>query len=159
MGGTTETNLTTFRDAYSYADDLGTAPSLVLYANVADTSLQMRRAGTCREVQGSGGAGTSDVKVRRSSLAKRTLGAFLVSISCILDTWLADTGANIYIVNDTKWFKKDSFRLFNNCLIDISTANRSTSLEVKGRGIVQVVLKSPDGFPVTVLLLEVTYTP
>jgi hypothetical protein len=81
----------------------------------------------------------------------------LIGISCTPDIWLADTGANMYIVNDTKWFKKDSFRLFNNCLIDISTADRSTSLEVKGGGIVQVVLKSLDGFPVTVSLLEVAY--
>jgi hypothetical protein len=69
MGGTTETNLTVFRDAYSYADDLSTAPSPVLYANVADTLSQMCSAGTCRELQGSGGAGTGGAEVRQSSLA------------------------------------------------------------------------------------------
>jgi hypothetical protein len=136
MGGTIETNLTIFRDAYSYTDGLGTAPSPVLYANAADTSLQMYSTGTCRELQGSGGARTSDTEGRRSSLVKRTLGAFLIGISCILDIWLADTGANIYIINNTKWFKKDSFRLFSNCSIDISTADRSISLEVKEGDIV-----------------------
>ena len=159
MGGTTETNLTTFRDAYSYTDGLGTAPSPALHANAADTSSQMRSAGTGRELQGSGGAGTSDAEVRRSSLAKRTLGAFLVGTSCTPDTWLADTGANMHIVNDTKWFKKDSFRPFNNCSIDISTADGSTSLEVKGGGTVQVILTNPDGSPVTVSLSEVAYAP
>jgi gag-polypeptide of LTR copia-type/GAG-pre-integrase domain len=159
MGGTTETNLTAFRDAYSYADDLSTAPSPALHANAADTSSQMRSAGTCRELQGSGGAGTGGAEVRQSSLAQRTLGVFLIGTSCTPDTWLADTGANMHIVNDTKWFKKDSFRPFNNCSIDISTADGSTSLEVKGGGIVQVVLKSPDGFPVTVSLSEVAYAP
>jgi hypothetical protein len=102
IGGTTEANLTTFRDAYSYADGLGTAPSPALYANAANTSSQMRSTGTRRELQGSGGAGTSNTEARQSSLAKRTLGAFLVGISYTPDIWLADTGANIYIVNNTK---------------------------------------------------------
>jgi hypothetical protein len=154
MGGTTETNLTTFRDAYSYADGLGTAPSPALHANAADTSSQMRSAGTCRELQGSGGAGTGGAECRESSLAEGTLGAFLVGTSCTPDTWLADTGANMHIVNDTKWFKKDTFRPFNDCSIDISTADGSTTLEVKGGGVAQVILKSPDGFPVTVLTIR-----
>ena len=159
MGGTTETNLTTFRDAYSSADDLGTAPSPALHANVADTSPQMRSVRAGRELQGSGGAGTGGLKLRESSLAERTMGAFLVGTSCTPDTWLADTGANMHIVNDIKWFKKETFRPFNDCSIDISTADGSTTLEVKGGGVVQVVLKNPDGFPVTVSLSEVAYAP
>jgi hypothetical protein len=43
------------------------------------------------------------------------------------------------------------------CSIDISTADGSTNLEVKGGGIVQVVLTNADGFPVTVSLSEVAY--
>ena len=159
IGSTTETNLTTFRDAYSYADGLGTAPSPALHANAANTSSQIHSARACRELQESGGASTSNTEVRRSSLAKRTLGAFLVGISYILDIQLADTRANIHIINNIKQFKKETFRLFNEYSIDISTTNRSTSLEVKGRGVVQVILINPDGSPVKVLLLEVAYTP
>jgi GAG-pre-integrase domain len=159
MGGTTETNLATFKDAYSRPDNLGAAPSPALHANIADTSPQMRSVGACRKLQGSGGAGTGDLGVRESSLAERTLGAFLVGTSCTADTWLADTRANMHIVNDIKWFKKETFRSFNDCSIDVSTADGTTTLEVKGRGVVQVVLKSPDRFPVTVSLSEVAYAP
>jgi hypothetical protein len=62
----------------------------------------------------------------------------------------------MHIVNNIKWFKKESFRSFDSCPIDISTADGSTTLEVKGGGTVQLVLRSPDGFPVTVSLSEET---
>jgi len=159
MGGTTKTNLTTFRDAYSSIDDLGTAPSPALHANTADTSPQMRSAGAGRELQGSGGAVTSVLKLGESGLAKKALGAFLVGTSCTPDTWLADTGANMHIFNDTKWFKRETFRSFKDCSIDISTADGSTTLEVKGGGVVQVILKNPDGIPRTVSLSDVAYAP
>lgn len=159
MGGATETNLATFKDAYSHSDSLGTASPPGLHAIVADTSLQMRSVGACRTLQGSGGVSTGNLENGESSLTKRTLGAFLVGSSCTPDTWLADTGANMHIVNDIKWFKKDTFRPFNDCSIDISTADGSTTLEVKGGGVAQVILKSPDGFPVTVSLSEVAYAP
>ena len=159
MGGTTETNLTTFRDVYSSADDLGTAASPALHANAADTSPQVRSVRAGMELQGSGGAGTSGLKLEKSHLAERTMGAFLLGASCTPDTWLADTGANMHIVNDIKWFKKDTFRLFNDCSVDISTADGSTTLQVKGGGVVRVILKNPDGIPVTVSLSEVVYAP
>ncbi|OAQ57707.1 gag-polypeptide of LTR copia-type domain-containing protein [Pochonia chlamydosporia 170] len=159
MGGTTETNLTTFRDAYSVADDLGAAPFPALHANVADTSPQMRNVGPGREVQRSGGASAGVLEFRKSSLTKQTLGAFLVGTSCTPDTWLADTGANMHIVNDTKWFKQETFRPFRDCSIDISTADGSTTLEVKGGGDVQVVLRNPDGIPRRVSLSDVAYAP
>ena len=65
----------------------------------------------------------------------------------------------MHIVNDTKWFKKETFCPFHDCSIDISTADGSTTLEVKGGGIVQVILRNPDGFPVKVSLSEVAYAP
>ena len=52
MGSVTETNLTTFRDARSRADTLGTAPSPVLHANAAGTLPQMRSLRACRDFQG-----------------------------------------------------------------------------------------------------------
>ena len=159
MGGATETDLTTFRDAYSRANTLGTAPSPAFHTDAADISLQARSVRPCRELQGSGGASTGGSELRESGFSNRVLGAFLVGTSCTPDTWLADTGANMHIVNDTKWFKKETFRSFNVCPINISTADGSTTLEVKGGGTVQLVLKSPDGFPVTVSLSEVAYAP
>jgi len=65
----------------------------------------------------------------------------------------------MHIVNDIKWFKKETFRPFNDYSIDISTANGSTTLEIKGGGVVQVVLKNPEGFPAKVSLSEVAYAP
>lgn len=159
MGGTTETNLTTFRDVYSSSNDLGTAPSPALPANAADTSPQVRSVRAGMELQGSGGAGTGGLKLGMSQLAERTKGAFLVGASCTPDTWLADTGANMHIVNDIKWFEKDTFRPFNDCSVDISTADGSTSLQVKGGGKVRIILKDPDGIPVTASLSEVAYAP
>jgi hypothetical protein len=159
MGGAAETNLTTFGDAYSSADNLGTVPFPALRTNTADTSPQMRNVGAGGKLRGSGGAGTSGLKLGELGLAKQTLGAFLVGISCTPDTWLADTGANMHIVNDTKWFQKETFRPFNDCSVDISTADGSTTLEVKGGGVVQVILKNPEGSPTKVSLSGVAYAP
>lgn len=102
MGGATETNPTTFRDTYSRANSLGTAPSPALHPNAADTSPQIRSIRVCKELQGSGEAGTGDSELRESGFLKGVLGAFLVGTSCTPDTWLADTGTNMHIVNDIK---------------------------------------------------------
>lgn len=65
----------------------------------------------------------------------------------------------MHIVNDIKWFKKETSCAFNDCSIDTSTADESATLEVKGGGVVQVILRNPDGFPVKVSLSEVAYAP
>lgn len=88
--------------------------------------------------------------------SKLVLGAFLAGNFCTTDTWLADTGANMHIVNDMKWFKKDTFRTSN---LKISTADGPTSLGIEGIGVVNLVLKGLDGFPVKVSLSEVVYAP
>ena len=159
MGGTTEANLNTFKDAYSDADDLGTVPPSTLYANNTDASPQTRSVRVGRGLCKSGGVGTRGVKLRESGLAKNTLGAFLVGTSCTPGTWLADTGANMHIVNDIKWFKENTFRSFPNCSMDISTADGSTTLDVKGGGTVQVLLKNLDGSLSRVSLSDVAYAP
>lgn len=159
IGATTETNLATFRDTYSHIDDLGIAPSSTSFANTADTSPQMHSVKARKEVQDLGGDTKGKLKIRGSSLAKRTLGAFLVGTSCTPDTWLADTGANMHIVNNTKWFQKDSFRSFDNCSLDISTADCSTTLAIKGGGTVRIILRNPDGSVTAVSLSEVAFAP
>ena len=62
----------------------------------------------------------------------------------------------MHIVNDMKWFKRDTFHSYD---LKISSADGSTTLEIKGTGVVQLILKSPDGFPVRVSLSDVTYAP
>ena len=89
MGGTTEANLNTFKDAYSEADDLGTVPPSTLHANNTDASPQTRSVKVGRGLWKSGGVGTRGVKLRESGLAKNTLGAFLVGTSCTPDTWVS----------------------------------------------------------------------
>ena len=51
------------------------------HANITETSPQMRSVGACGKLQASGEAGTDDLGVRESSLAERTLGAFLLGTS------------------------------------------------------------------------------
>lgn len=149
-----ETDLAYDRDVFVRADSLGTAPFSTTHANSADSSLQKRSAVLCKRE--SGGAGTRESGIRILCFSKRVLGAFLTGTFCTTDTWLADTGANMHIVNDTKWFKDNTFYSFNS---NVSTADESTTLEIKGRGVVQLILKSPDGFPVEVSLSDVAYAP
>lgn len=54
------------------------------------------------------------------------------------------------------FLKKDTFRSSN---LKISTADGSTTLEIEGTGVVNLVLKSPDRFRVRVSLSEVAYAP
>lgn len=159
MAGTTAADPNTFKDVYSSADDIGTAFPPAPSVDTADNPLQMRRLVADVGVQESGGAGTQALKFRESSLGKKTSGAFLIGTSCTPDTWLADTGANMHIVNDVKWFKKNSFRSFHNCSMDISTADGSTTLEIKGGGTVQILLKNPNGSISEVSLSDVAYAP
>lgn len=93
----------------------------------------MRSIRAYRELQGLERASTRGLERRESSFLKRVIRAFLVSISYILDIQLVDTRANIYIVNNIKQFKKGTFRLFDE---DISTIDRSTTLEAKSRGVI-----------------------
>lgn len=45
----------------------------------------------------------------------------------------------MYIVNDTKWFTK-----FYPLDLDVNTADKSTTLEVKGGGTVEIGVRAPD---------------
>lgn len=159
MSGTTTTDHDTFRDAYSGADDISRPSPPALHASMADTPLQTRRVEAHIEVQGSGGAESKVMKTWVPGIGNETLGAFLTGKSCSSDTWLADTGANMHIVNDMKWFQKDTFRPFRDCSIEISTADGSTSLKIKGGGAIQMILTNPEGLSRKVSLSEVAYAP
>lgn len=136
VSANTETNLATFRDAYSSADELGMPSILIFLPNLADTSPQMCSVPAGRRLRKVGGVGTDTLKYEEAAFTSDTMGAFLAGTSCTSDTWLADTGVNMHIVNDMKWFKKGTFRLFKDCSINISTADGSTTLEVRGGGTV-----------------------
>ncbi|KAJ5109551.1 hypothetical protein N7532_002196 [Penicillium argentinense] len=156
MAGVVKTDPVPDRDVSIRADSLGTTPFSTTHVNSADSSPQKRSAVLCTELRELGGATTRGSGIRKLSFSERVLGAFLTGTFCTTDTWLADTGANMHIVNDIKWFKDNTFRSFNS---NISTADGSTTLEIKGGGVVQLILKSPDGFPVKVSLSEVAYAP
>lgn len=95
------------------------------------------------------------IKQKRINVfSSRTISAFVAGQFKSSDTWLADTGANMHIVNDIKWFTK-----FHPLDIQINTADGSSTLAIKGGGTVQVVLKSQDGYSVTVSLSDVAYAP
>ncbi|KAJ6033764.1 hypothetical protein N7444_011535 [Penicillium canescens] len=156
MGGVAEMDLPDSKDTYIRTDALGTGPSPSTHGKPADPSPQMHRAISCIKLRRSGGVDMGDPVPTTLDFSKPVLGAFLAGSFCTTDTWLADTGANMHIVNDMKWFKKDTFRSSN---LKISTADGSTTLEIEGTGVVNLVLKSPDGFLVKVSLSEVAYAP
>ncbi|KAJ5749394.1 hypothetical protein N7533_006422 [Penicillium manginii] len=134
----------------------GTGLSPSTYAKPADTSPQMHRPMSCIKLRRSGGVDMGDSMSTTLDISKPVWGAFLAGDFCTTDTWLADTGANMHIVNDMKWFKKNTFCPSN---IKISTADGSTTLDIEGTGVVNLVLKSPDGSPVNASLSEVAYAP
>jgi hypothetical protein len=161
MGAVVGTDLVSSKDTHTRADSLGTLPLPPTHLNLADPSSQMRETVSRIRLRESGGAGTGggdtgDLGLTELSFSKHVLGAFLAGTFCTTDMWLADTGANMHIVNDMKWFKKDTFRPFD---LRISTADGSTTLKIKGTGVVQLILKGPDGFPIKVSLSEVAYAP
>lgn len=116
----------------------------------------MHRAVSCVSLGRSGGVVTENPVTETLNFSKPVLGAFLAGTFCTTDTWLADTGANMHIVNDMKWFMKDKFHPSN---LKISTADGSTTLKIEGTGVVRLLLRCPDGFQVKVSLSEVAYAP
>ena len=82
------------------------------------------------------------------------LSAFVAGRFKSSDTWLADTAANMHVVNDTKWFTE-----FNSLDIDINTADNTAILEVKGGGKVGVLLRNSQGQATVLSLSDVAYAP
>jgi hypothetical protein len=139
-----------FKTALAFANDLDinhSSPN----PNPADLVTQ-----TCREPcevwSGDlGGAGNIE-RSGHSALLSKAISAFMVGRFKLLDIWLADLAANMYIVNDTKWFTK--FYFLN---LDVNTADKSTILEVKGGGTVEIGVRAPDGRVIKWQLSEIAY--
>ncbi|KAJ5222193.1 uncharacterized protein N7469_008433 [Penicillium citrinum] len=156
MGGVAEMDLKESNDTYVRNDTLGSDSSSPISSNPANSLTQMHRAVSCVSLGRSGGVVTENPVTETLNFSKPVLGAFLAGTFCTTDTWLADTGANMHIVNDMKWFMKDKFHPSN---LKISTADGSTTLKIEGTGVVRLLLRCPDGFQVKVSLSEVAYAP
>ena len=113
-----------------------------------------------RDLEVSGGSqlgesgGDCDTGNERYPHASKAIQAFMAGRFTSSDTWLADSAANMHIVNDTKWFK--TFHLLD---ADINTADNSAVLEVKGGGTVEAVMKDADGQMTKLSLSDVAYAP
>ena len=68
--------------------------------------------------------------------------------------WIVDSGANTHVINDKAWFLD-----FTPIEYSVSTANKSSRLDVCGGGHVQLNLRSPDNTPLEIKLLNVAYCP
>lgn len=114
--------------------------------------------------QGQGESGNGKAGCRKESIAvdchtetKQSGLAFIATNTNQKnkDTWLVDTGANMHIVNDTKWFLPNTFHDFD---LTIHTADKSTALKIGGGGRVKLPLLC-DGQVSVITLDHVAYAP
>ena len=82
------------------------------------------------------------------------MNAFMAGPVQSCDIWLADTAANMHIVNDPKWFT--DFHVLN---ANINTADNSATLHVQGGGTVEVMLLNTKQKPIKLRLSDVAYAP
>jgi len=70
------------------------------------------------------------------------------------DTWLADTGANSHIVNDTKWFTDLTPLSYK-----VNTADDQGQLQIYGIGTALIYLTAPDGDMIELEISNAAYAP
>ena len=70
------------------------------------------------------------------------------------NAWILDSGANIYICNDARWFT--TLYTFDTA---VSTAGQQSAMRIAGGGVVELQLKDGDGDPFTLTLNDVAYAP
>lgn len=70
--------------------------------------------------------------------------------------WIIDSGANVCLCNDKKWFKEGSFRPLNK---PIGNANDSKGMRIEGMGIVNLFLYVKGEKIVDLELTFVAYVP
>ena len=70
------------------------------------------------------------------------------------NAWILDSGANVYVCNDTSWFTE--LYTFDS---HVSTANVDSAMHIKGGGTVTLILEDGDGDPFTLVLNDVAYSP
>jgi hypothetical protein len=83
-----------------------------------------------------------------------TISTFLAGPVQSSDVWLADTAANMHIVNDPKWFT-----VFHSFSANINTADRSATLQVQGGGKVEAIMLNSKQQPIKLCLSNVAYAP
>ena len=72
------------------------------------------------------------------------------------DSWILDSGSNVHLVNDIKWFTK-----FKPISYSVGTADSSGELKIKGGGTVSlmIVQEDPHNDPIELILSTVAYAP
>jgi hypothetical protein len=119
-------------------------------------SPQTRKCCQSNEIGGAGGGATTreGCAQRYGSILSSAIGAFMAGPVRSSSVWLADSAANMHVVNDPKWFT--DFRSFD---VDINTADNSAVLQVRGGGKVEVLLLNKDRQPIKLRLSNVAYAP
>ena len=148
------TDVEKFKMTLAYADS-GTDHSLSIsdLTDPVSQKLKERCESWSEGLRGVDGMGESGSCVS-SSFSSKAISAFVTGQFESSDIWLADSAANMYIVNDKKWFTK--FHPFD---LNINTADKTAALEIKGGGTVEIRVKTLDGDFIKWQLSEVAYTP
>ena len=153
MAAFANTDVDDFKDKLAATESLGTLSSLPLTACTPANSPSQTRE-SIGSVRGVGGAGDAKDGCSRSAFLGSTMNAFMAGPVQSCDSWLADTAANMHIVNDLKWFT--DFHAFD---VDINTADKSAVLQVQGGGKVEVLLLNDQQQPIKLRLSNVAYAP
>jgi len=156
MAALADTDVDDFKDKLAATESLSTLSSLPLTIRTrANSPSQTRESiGSVRGLGGVGNAKDGYKNQRGSALLGSTMNAFMAGPVQSRDIWLADTAANMHIVNDLKWFT--DFRAFN---VNINTADNSAVLHVQGGGKVEVLLLNAQQQPIKLRLSNVAYAP
>ncbi|KAK8219741.1 hypothetical protein M8818_000715 [Zalaria obscura] len=83
---------------------------------------------------------------------KDGVSAFMIEDFDYRYRWLADSGSNMHIANNKKWFTD-----FYTLQTTIGIADKSISLQILGGGIAEIPLQSPNGDLIILSLLDVAY--
>jgi hypothetical protein len=146
-----------FKTKLAATKSIGTHSSLPPVPHAPADPPSQTRKGIGAKVRGTGGDGdTGDGCKMQYGLAPlyNTMNAFMAGPVQSRDIWLADTAANMHIVNDPKWFAE--FHALN---ANINTADNSTTLQVEGGGNVEVLLLNAQQQPIKLRLSDVAYAP
>jgi hypothetical protein len=146
-----------FKAKLATTESLGTHPSSPLISHAPANPSSQTRESTGAKVLRAGGDGDTRndcMKQSEPPFIENTMNAFMTGPVQSCDVWLADTAANMHIVNDLKWFT--DFHAFN---ANINTADNSAILHVQGGGRVEVLLLNAQQQPIKLRLSNVAYAP
>lgn len=70
------------------------------------------------------------------------------------NSWILDSGANVYVCNNADWFK--TLHMFD---AEVSTAGQGSAMHIAGGGVVDLEICDGDGDPFKLTLNDVAYAP